>query len=149
MPLRGQFLYTERHGRLYNRASYPPLSGLSLRSVVLILENPAELNVQTAAAVFSLLNDYVLSRGKPPLGFLNPWLYESGLTGFDDIVHGNNPGCTTEGFFAVEGWDPVRLAKLCLAVLGFADSDRCRSPAWGRRTLNDYNLWLIFTGLGT
>ncbi|KAH9018140.1 peptidase S8/S53 domain-containing protein [Lactarius pseudohatsudake] len=59
------------------------------------------------AGIISLLNDYRLSQGKPPLGFLNPWLYGGGLKGFNDIVSGSNPGCNTDGFSAVVGWDPV------------------------------------------
>ena len=71
--------------------------------------------IQTAAAVFSLLNDYLLSKGRPPLGFANPWLYEIGWLGFTDIISGTNPGCGTDGFSADEGWDPVRPARLlCL-----------------------------------
>ncbi|KAH9010435.1 subtilisin-like protein [Lactarius pseudohatsudake] len=59
------------------------------------------------AGIISLLNDYRLSQSKPPLGFLNPWLYGGGLNGFNDIVSGSNPGCNTDGFSAVVGWDPV------------------------------------------
>ncbi|KAH9159751.1 subtilisin-like protein [Lactarius sanguifluus] len=61
------------------------------------------------AGIISLLNDYRLSQGKRPLGFLNPWLYDSGLRlkGLNDIVSGSNPGCNTDGFSAVVGWDPV------------------------------------------
>ncbi|KAH9021364.1 peptidase S8/S53 domain-containing protein [Lactarius hengduanensis] len=59
------------------------------------------------AGIISLLNDHRLSQGKPPLGFLNPWLYGGGLNGFNDIVSGSNPGCNTDGFSAVVGWDPV------------------------------------------
>ncbi|KAH9071520.1 subtilisin-like protein [Lactarius deliciosus] len=59
------------------------------------------------AGVISLLNDYRLSQGKRPLGFLNPWIYGGGLEGFNDIVSGSNPGCNTDGFTAVVGWDPV------------------------------------------
>ncbi|KAH9171769.1 subtilisin-like protein [Lactarius sanguifluus] len=59
------------------------------------------------AGIISLLNDYRLSQGKPPLGFLNPWLYGGGLNGFNDIVSGSNPGCNTNGFSAAVGWDPV------------------------------------------
>jgi tripeptidyl-peptidase-1 len=68
--------------------------------------------MQTAAAIFSLLNDHQLSNGRPPLGFLNPWLYKTGWLAFNDIISGNNPGCNTNGFSAVEGWDPVRPARL-------------------------------------
>ncbi|KAH9160872.1 peptidase S8/S53 domain-containing protein, partial [Lactarius sanguifluus] len=59
------------------------------------------------AGIISLLNDYRLSQGKPQLGFLNPWLYGGGLSGLNDIVSGSNPGCDTDGFSAVVGWDPV------------------------------------------
>ncbi|KAH9175612.1 subtilisin-like protein [Lactarius sanguifluus] len=63
--------------------------------------------VPTVAGIISLLNDYLLSTGKSPLGFLNPWLYGLGAAGFNDIASGSNPGCGTDGFSAVYGWDPV------------------------------------------
>jgi tripeptidyl-peptidase-1 len=58
------------------------------------------------AAVVSLLNDYRLANGKPPLGFLNPLIYTK-PTAFNDITSGSNPGCGTRGFTAGAGWDPV------------------------------------------
>ncbi|KAI0272273.1 subtilisin-like protein [Gloeopeniophorella convolvens] len=61
----------------------------------------------TAAAVISLLNDFLIAQGKPPLGFLNPLLYSTGVAGLNDITSGTNPGCGTQGFSAVKGWDPV------------------------------------------
>ncbi|KAF9645510.1 subtilisin-like protein [Thelephora ganbajun] len=61
----------------------------------------------TFAAVVSLLNDARITAGLPSLGFLNPWLYTEGFKGLNDIVSGNNPGCGTDGFKAVKGWDPV------------------------------------------
>ncbi len=64
-------------------------------------------DVQIVAAVISLLNDYLISQGKKPLGFLNPLLYSSGIAGFNDVTSGSNPGCNTEGFSAIAGWDPV------------------------------------------
>ncbi|KDN38296.1 hypothetical protein RSAG8_09595, partial [Rhizoctonia solani AG-8 WAC10335] len=60
----------------------------------------------TFAGVIALLNDYRLSCGKKPLGFLNPWLY-SCASALNDITSGSNPGCGTEGFTARAGWDPV------------------------------------------
>ncbi|KAH9059179.1 subtilisin-like protein [Lactarius vividus] len=60
-----------------------------------------------AAGIFSLLNDYSISKGKGPLGFLNGWLYGYGLPGLNDIISGSNPGCNTDGFTAIAGWDPV------------------------------------------
>ncbi|TFY50508.1 hypothetical protein EVG20_g11477, partial [Dentipellis fragilis] len=61
----------------------------------------------TFAAVISLLNDFLLSQNKPPLGFLNPLLYSTGTAGLNDITSGSNPGCGTTGFTAGKGWDPV------------------------------------------
>ncbi len=61
------------------------------------------VNVQTVANIISLLNDYLLSQGKAPLGFLNPWLYGQGLAGFNDITSGSNPGCNTDGFSVIAG----------------------------------------------
>ncbi|KAH9035160.1 peptidase S8/S53 domain-containing protein [Lactarius deliciosus] len=63
--------------------------------------------VPTAAGIISLLNDYRISIGRPPLGFLNIWLYGVCLPGLNDITSGSNPGCNTDGFSAVPGWDPV------------------------------------------
>ena len=72
-------------------------------------------NVQTAAAIFALLNDYRMSRGKNTLGWVNLWLYDAlplWETGaIKDIIGGYNGGCDTAGFFATAGWDPVRPAK--------------------------------------
>ncbi|KAF7422431.1 hypothetical protein PC9H_010587 [Pleurotus ostreatus] len=59
------------------------------------------------AGIVSLLNDYQLTKGQPPLGFLNPWLYSEAASAFNDIVKGSNPGCRTLGFSAHHGWDPV------------------------------------------
>ncbi|TFL02036.1 subtilisin-like protein [Pterulicium gracile] len=61
----------------------------------------------TIAAIFALLNDYRISRGGGPLGFLNPLIYSTARTGFNDITTGNNPGCGTNGFAARAGWDPA------------------------------------------
>jgi hypothetical protein len=47
-----------------------------------------------------------------PLGFLNPWLYGFSGEGLNDITFGSNPGCNTDGFSAVSGWDPVGLTRL-------------------------------------
>jgi len=69
-------------------------------------------NLQIVAGIISLVNDMKLSRGLPPLGFLNFWLYGPAAVSFYDIKSGSNPGCTTEGFSATKGWDPVRSTRL-------------------------------------
>ncbi|KAH8992304.1 subtilisin-like protein [Lactarius hatsudake] len=75
--------------------------------------------VPIASGIVSLLNDYRLSKGKPPLGFLNYWLYDYGIAdlGLNDITSGSNPGCDTDGFSASPGWDPVT----GLGTLDFAE----------------------------
>ena len=55
----------------------------------------------------ALLNDVVMAQGDPPLGFLNPLIYQYGTTAFNDITTGNNPGCGTDGFYAALNWDPI------------------------------------------
>ncbi|KAH9839200.1 family S53 protease [Rhodofomes roseus] len=61
------------------------------------------------ASVISLLNDELLAAGRSPLGFLNPWLYSTGISALNDITVGNNYACSdfTTGFNASAGWDPV------------------------------------------
>ncbi|KAH8997722.1 peptidase S8/S53 domain-containing protein [Lactarius hatsudake] len=64
------------------------------------------------AGIISLLNDWLILTGQEPLGFLNPWLYGKGSEGLTDITEGSNPGCNTDGFTAIVGWDPVRSTRL-------------------------------------
>lgn len=58
------------------------------------------------ASIISLINDRLVSAGKPVLGFLNPFLYANPSI-FTDITSGSNPGCNTNGFPAKTGWDPI------------------------------------------
>ena len=78
----------------------------------------------TFAGIVGLLNDARVGAGKGGLGWLNPLLYAH-PEAFTDISAGSNPGCGTEGFPAVKGWDPVTglgapvwpaLLKLALAL---------------------------------
>jgi tripeptidyl-peptidase I len=61
----------------------------------------------TMASVIALLNDYLISNGKPALGFLNPWIYKVGYAGFNDILSGSAKGCDVDGWQAAKGWDAV------------------------------------------
>ncbi|KAH9168457.1 subtilisin-like protein [Lactarius sanguifluus] len=81
----------------------------------------------TVAGIISLLNDYLITNGRPPLGFLNIRLYDDGFAGLNDITSGSNPGCGTDGFSAAPGWDPVtglgtpdfeKLQNIFMAPLG-------------------------------
>lgn len=49
----------------------------------------------------ALLNDELMNAGKPPLGFLNYFLYKNSAA-FLDITKGNN-----RGYEAVQGYDPA------------------------------------------
>ena len=55
----------------------------------------------------SLLNDARIAAGLLSLGFLNPRLRGEGFKGLNDIVEGNNPGCGTDAFKVIKGWDPA------------------------------------------
>ncbi|KAH9170130.1 subtilisin-like protein [Lactarius sanguifluus] len=59
------------------------------------------------AGIIALINDYQISKNRPVLGFLNPWLYGRAARALSDVTTGTNPGCNTDGFSAVPGWDPV------------------------------------------
>lgn len=67
------------------------------------------------AATVALLNDELLSAGKQRLGWLNPFLYAH-PEAFNDITSGTNPGCSTDGFAAKSGWDPVSNTGVILWV---------------------------------
>jgi len=62
----------------------------------------------TASGVIALLNDARLQAGKPPLGFLNIWIYKN-MDAWNDIVKGaSSNGCSgSEGWPAETGWDAV------------------------------------------
>jgi len=56
------------------------------------------------AGVFAKLNEERLARGKPAMGFLNPFIYKN-PSGFQDVKAGINRASFKYGFTAVEGWD--------------------------------------------
>ncbi|KAH9165482.1 subtilisin-like protein [Lactarius sanguifluus] len=98
----------------YNATSrgIPDISAQALRFPIILkgrefLLSGTSGSAPVVAGIVSLLNDYLISQGKVTLGFLNPWLYGPGKSGLTDITSGSNPGCNTDGFSAIEGWDPV------------------------------------------
>ncbi|TQV94649.1 tripeptidyl peptidase [Cordyceps javanica] len=104
-----------RHRGLYNAGgrAYPDVAAMGYRIVTVWngrtkLVDGTSASAPIFAAVVALLNDARLARGKPPLGFLNPWIYSVGSQeggGFMDIVNGSTFGCNTTGFPATQGWD--------------------------------------------
>ncbi|KAF9014524.1 subtilisin-like protein [Hymenopellis radicata] len=98
---------------LYNRAGrgFPDIAAQAENFLIVLNETVGSIggtsaSSPTAAAVISLLNDYLLSTKRAPLGFLNPLIYKNAWA-FNDITVGANPGCGTDGFSATAGWDPV------------------------------------------
>ncbi|KAJ7017675.1 family S53 protease-like protein [Mycena alexandri] len=61
------------------------------------------------ASIIALINDRLLAAGKPVLGFLNPWIYNS--KAFTDITEGHNSGilcpASSVAFDATKGWDAL------------------------------------------
>ncbi|TID18702.1 tripeptidyl-peptidase I [Venturia nashicola] len=102
------------HDGLYNKSgrAYPDVAAQGNRDVI-VYNNKVRLiggtsaSVPTFSAIISLVNDALLADGKPVLGFLNPWLYQVGYKGLNDIVGGSSFGCNTTGFPAQVGWDAV------------------------------------------
>jgi tripeptidyl-peptidase-1 len=61
------------------------------------------------ASVMTHLNNIQLNNGKAPLGFLNPWIYQTYQLhpdAFTDITSGRNTDNMGGGFLAIAGWDP-------------------------------------------
>jgi tripeptidyl-peptidase-1 len=64
------------------------------------------------ASVFALLNELRLNASKPPMGFLNPFIYQN-KQAFNDVTSGINCGSPAfcqhlkGGFPATVGWDPA------------------------------------------
>ncbi|QDS78055.1 hypothetical protein FKW77_003343 [Venturia effusa] len=105
---------TEVDPSMYNKSgrAYPDLAANGQRYAVywggnVISVDGTSASAPTMAAVVALLNDDLLTSGKAPLGFLNPWLYQTGNKGFKDITQGNAVGCGGNGFPAKDGWDAV------------------------------------------
>ncbi|KAL1975297.1 hypothetical protein VTN31DRAFT_3689 [Thermomyces dupontii] len=95
--------------QIYDQGYFASVSGTSASAPVF-------------AAIIALVNSALLKEGKPPLGFLNPWLYSLKGRGFTDIVNGRSYGCPgveipwtgqagayveDAGWDTAEGWDPV------------------------------------------
>ena len=106
VPLPAKNLYNE-HG-----AGFPDIAAQGVNFEIYVggkslRDGGTSCSTPTAAGILALVNGLRIEAGKPPLGWLNPALYTSLHTAFTDITSGNNPGCSTQGFYAAPGWDPV------------------------------------------
>ncbi|KAI5366002.1 putative peptidase S53, activation domain, Sedolisin domain, peptidase S8/S53 domain superfamily [Septoria linicola] len=60
----------------------------------------------TLGSIITLINEARINIGKGSIGFINPVAYAHPEV-FNDVISGGNQGCSTPGFTAVSGWDPV------------------------------------------
>ncbi|EME85440.1 uncharacterized protein MYCFIDRAFT_161112 [Pseudocercospora fijiensis CIRAD86] len=102
------------HQGLYNPngRAYPDVSAQGNHDVITWNGQTSTMggtsaSAPTFAAVITLVNDALIAAGKPPLGFMNTWLYSSGYQALTDITNGSSYGCGTKGFPATQGWDAV------------------------------------------
>lgn len=98
--------------------AYPDLAALSDNYWVVANRVPIPWVSGTSAStpvvggMLSLINDQRLRKGLPPLGFLNPRLYQLKGQALFDVTEGCHLGCLDEevqgkGFCAAPSWDPV------------------------------------------
>ena len=119
------------NGGIYNRAGRGiPDVAANGDNIALFVEGEFGLEGGTSAScpifasVVTRINDARLDQNKTPVGFINPALYANPFV-LNDITNGSNPGCGTNGFSAVPGWDPVtglgtpNLGKMLDLFLGF------------------------------
>lgn len=101
------------NGGVYNRAGrgFPDVSanGAQFRAYNDLVDSHfygTSLAAPIWGSIITLINEERTVIGKGPVGFINPVLYENTWV-FNDIKNGSNPGCGSQGFSAVDGWDPV------------------------------------------
>ncbi|TVY34558.1 Tripeptidyl-peptidase [Lachnellula subtilissima] len=90
---------------------YPDVSANGANYVVAVdgtlsLVYGTSASAPTFGSVITLINQQRIAANKSVVGFINPTVYAN-PSAFNDITSGGNEGCGTDGFTAVEGWDPV------------------------------------------
>jgi tripeptidyl-peptidase-1 len=104
----------EEHRGMYNAdgAAYPDVSAQGYQYAVFWngtkrLMSGTSASAPTFAAIIALINDALIAEDKSVLGFLNPWIWDTGRKGkgFTDITLGNSKGCNGTGYPTRTGWD--------------------------------------------
>jgi tripeptidyl-peptidase I len=110
-PLKEHLTHDHRYNNSQEVRGYPDLSANG--QDILIIFDEAWMNVDGTSAstpivggLISLINEQRKNVGKSTVGFINPVLYAN-PSALNDVVTGTNAGCSTNGFSAVSGWDPV------------------------------------------
>uniref|UniRef100_A0A8C9AV50 Tripeptidyl peptidase 1 n=1 Tax=Prolemur simus TaxID=1328070 RepID=A0A8C9AV50_PROSS len=98
--------------------AYPDVAALSdgywvvSNSVPIPWVSGTSASTPVFGGLLSLINEHRILSGRPPLGFLNPRLYQQRGAGLFDVTHGCHESCLNEevegqGFCSGAGWDPV------------------------------------------
>ena len=120
----------ERFNNSQVTRGYPDISANGANYVVAVdsvfsLVYGTSASTPVVGAILTLINEARINLGKSSIGFINPVLYAN-PGALNDITAGRNPGCGTNGFEAVKGWDPVTglgtpdFAKLLKVFLALA-----------------------------
>ncbi|KAI0834540.1 tripeptidyl-peptidase [Hypoxylon sp. FL0890] len=113
-------LIGDTYSAYFNKSNrgFPDVAAQGSRFIVIDKGSSALLSGTSASSpvftgVVALLNAARKSQGQPPLGFLNPWLYNNSAA-LTDITSGYSSGCSGNSAFrngarwnATTGWDPV------------------------------------------
>ena len=122
---------------LYNTTgrAYPDVAALCINYSIVIRgtifsgANGTSASTPTFAGIISMVNEHRLQANKPPMGFLNPFIYKHPNI-FYDVTTGCNFASKKpykNGFCAVPGFDPVtgfgtpnfpEIVKAAMAVVG-------------------------------
>ena len=105
-------------------------------------------SAQMLAGYMALVNQQAVSNGQPTLGFINPALYDIGLSSsydiaFHDITSGSNGISATTGYDLATGWGTPNGSGLINALLGTINT-----PGFGL-TASSASLSLVQGGSGT
>lgn len=105
--------YFNAEGRAYPDVAAQAQQYVVIMNGAMAVVDGTSAAAPTFAAIIQLVNSDRIAKGKPGLGFLNPWLYAnaSSSPALTDIKKGMNIGCGDQirgaGFKAILGWDPV------------------------------------------
>ncbi|KAJ0165367.1 Tripeptidyl-peptidase sed3 [Colletotrichum tanaceti] len=64
------------------------------------------------AGLVGSVNAALIQAGKPPMGFINPWLYGPGLQALNDVAAGKSVGCNGKLGFGTKPYPPQFEAKI-------------------------------------
>ncbi|KAG8164491.1 hypothetical protein KVR01_006409 [Diaporthe batatas] len=105
--------YFNASGRAYPDVAAQAQGFAIVNNGIVDLVSGTSASAPTFAAIIQLVNSDRIAKGKPALGFLNPWLYAnaSSSPALTDVTKGGIIGCGSKisgaGFDAVSGWDPA------------------------------------------